>query len=312
MGLRRAHLARRLSAAAGSAPGRATSWRMRAFGVLLASTCAATPVCAAELLGEQAFTDRYVEALTRLHPEVEVQTPAPLEVVAKRDSKSYRLYLDNAYLRYQSAPESVDGVIEHHIDSLEAVVADRKAPPDAARIVPVVKGDAFVAGLTDQVRANGRGELADFYVFEPLAEGLHVFYVFDYTDSVQYVTASDLARLELSPGDLRAIAVGNLRALMTDVKREGSDRWSFMVADGTYEASLLLLDGLWDKRNFALAGELVVFVLARDSVLVVGSEDSEAIDAGRSLAEKAAREWPYFVSPHAYVHGAGGWTRYRP
>lgn len=284
---------------------------LRRFGGAL-FVVAAGAVCASELLSEQAFTEHYVRALNRLHPEVEVEIRAPLDVLLKSEPKSFRLFLDNAYLEYRSEPEAISRVIEHHIGSLEAVVADRSAPPSAARIVPVIKGDAFLAGLAEQVRENGRGEVADFFVVEPLAEGLHVFYVFDYADSVQYVTAEDLARLALSRGELRAIAIENLRKLLSDVKREGSDRWWFMVADGNYEASLLLLEGLWNERNFSLPGEPVVFVLARDTVLVIGADDAEALTAARKLADEAAREWPYFISPHAYVHVEGGWKRYRP
>ncbi|MDX1431701.1 MAG: DUF1444 family protein [Gammaproteobacteria bacterium] len=267
---------------------------------------------AAELLAEQAFTEHYVRELGRLHPEVEVQIRAPLDVVLEREGGSYRLFLDNPYLEYRAEPDAIDRIVAHHIGSLEAVVADRRAPPGAARIVPVIKGDAFVAGLEAQVRTSGAGELDDFYVIEPLAEGLHVLYVFDFPDTVQYVTAADLTRLELSARDLRGIAIGNLRTMMTDVKREGGERWWYLVADGNYEASLLLLDGLWDERNFEIEGNIVVFVLSRDTVLIIGSNDAQAYEAARRLADEAERAWPYFVSPHAYVRRKGGWERYLP
>lgn len=284
---------------------------MRALCRVLLLAGAATAL-AAELLGEQDFTEHYVGQLGRLHPDVEVQIRAPLDVVMRRESGSYRLFLDNAYLEYRADPDAIDRIIAHHIGSLEAVVADRRAPPGAARIVPVVKGDAFVAGLEAQVREAGHGGVGDFYIMEPLAEGLHVFYVFDYPDTVQYVTVEDLTRLDLPARELRGIAVSNLRAMMTDVKREGGERWWFMIADGNYEASLLLLDGFWDERNFAVQGDIVVFVLSRDTVLVIGSEDAQAYDAALRLADEAAREWPYFISPHAYVHVEGGWKRHQP
>lgn len=295
----------------GNRPLRYSRLRHR-LSLYLVLAFAAAIVCASDLLDEKAFTGRYVELMTELHPGLAVEIQAPLDVVVNSQPKSFRLFLDNAYLEYRAQPDAIDRIIRHHIGSLEAVVADRRAPPSAGRIVPVIKGDAFVAGLEAQVRENGKGELTDFYVMEPLAEGLHVFYVFDYEDSVQYVSADDLARLELAPRELRGIAVKNLSEMLTDLKREGNDRWWFMVADGNYEASLILLDGLWNKQNFEVNGEPVVFVLARDTVLIIGSEDTEAFIEASKLADEAAAQWPYFISPHAYVHGAGGWSRYVP
>ena len=149
-------------------------------------------------------------------------------------------------------------------------------------------------------------------MFEPLAPGLYIFYAFDYADSIQYITARDLQRLALAKEELRALAISNLGGMLDDIKREGSDRLSYLIADGNYEASLLLVDQIWSKKNFAVEGDIVVFVLARDTVLVLGSADTEALTEAQRIAEMAAAEWPYFITSNPYVHKGGKWVRFSP
>ena len=60
------------------------------------------------------------------------------------------------------------------------------------------------------------------------------------------------------------------------------------------------------RRLFDVAGDIVVFVPARDFVLVTGSEDVEGLAVARELI--ANNEWAYFISQNAFIRTGDGWA----
>ncbi len=92
---------------------------------------------------------------------------------------------------------------------------------------------------------------------------------------------------------------------LPDISSQGNNVLSVLKADGNYEASLILMEEIWTRDNFDVAGDIVVFVPARDVVLVTGSEDIEGLTLARELI--ATSEWPYFISQHGFVRTRDGW-----
>ncbi|MEV5570844.1 hypothetical protein AB0L06_12390 [Spirillospora sp. NPDC052269] len=127
---------------------------------------------------------------------------------------------------------------------------------------------------------------------EPIIERwlgeLCVGYVFDLENRFQDVTYTDCARLGVRPDELPHLGVHNL-TLRRDKPRivQGDRRIGFLLG-GDLEASLLLVDNLWEQVEPQLPGELIAAVPARDMLMVTGSQVAGGIEA---LVQDADRVW---------------------
>lgn len=182
--------------------------------------------------------------------------------------------------------------------------------PDRTLILPLIKRvEPEGAGTAVPVPAE------DVLVAEEFAGGLLVTYVFDLPGMFGYVSPGDCARLQLAPGDLRSLAVRNLtRRRARPQIREASAAATF-VLDGDLEASLLLVDHLWEQIGPQLPGDLIAAVPARDALAVTGSQVpggiaalTRAVDTvwdkssarlllSRSLLIRQAASWSVFAAP---------------
>jgi uncharacterized protein YtpQ (UPF0354 family) len=156
------------------------------------------------------------------------------------------------------------------------------AKPDASLIVPRVKHVNFLAALRD----IGTGP-TDTPITEPLVGDLIVTYAFDLPETFQMVCPHDCQRLGLESGQLRAIAVANLRKQIGNVGREGEPPLLKMVVGGNLEACLLLLDEIWQLLAGKIPPEIVVGVPSRDVLLVTTTASTKG---GLQMLCDAVRE----------------------
>lgn len=154
-----------------------------------------------------------------------------------------------------------------------------QSPDDTAPIAPFAEGDAVVA--------------------RSFNESLVISYLVEDAQAVSYVrwrdVASDIDRLHD-----RALA--NLRALAkTHLRLVPRDRFSDVVLDGKVDASLLLLDELWDGTGLvarAVASPIVAAAPSSDALLVATAGSTEGV------AELRSR------TPTLLVRRTGTWDRY--
>lgn len=85
-------------------------------------------------------------------------------------------------------------------------------------------------------------------VLRPLGNGLLVAYLVDQGDHFTWVQRRHLVAEGVMPAQLHDQALSNLGAKATEMLRV-TDQGEFFACflDGNFEASLLLLDELWDK-----------------------------------------------------------------
>jgi uncharacterized protein YtpQ (UPF0354 family) len=145
---------------------------------------------------------------------------------------------------------------------------------DPSLIVPLIKRTE-PEGMDDPVVLPDQ----DIPIFEELAGALHVAYVFDLSGMFRYVRPRDCARLQLPAGDLRALAVRNLTRRRDRPQIKQARAAAMFVLDGDLEASLLLVDHLWDQIGPQLPGDLIAAVPSRDTLAVTGSQVSGGIAA---------------------------------
>ena len=178
-------------------------------------------------------------------------------------------------------------------------------PRAAGKILPVIKGQEFLEAARAQALAAG-GKQAPFPVHQPLAEGLYVFYVFDEPKAAAYVMPQDLKRLQLTPAQVHTTAVENLRRFMQGKLRHKQQGAMYLLQlDGYYDASALLLDELWRSGKYPVKGELVAFPIARDMLLVTGSQEPD-MEKAAGIALNAAND-PSAIARAAYVRRNDRW-----
>jgi uncharacterized protein YtpQ (UPF0354 family) len=135
-------------------------------------------------------------------------------------------------------------------------------PVSRTDLVPTIKSAAWLAGLPPGA------DLAS----EPLVADLVIVYAFDRPSSISYASRSQIEQLQIAAAELRPLAVANLSThLPAQLGTQGDGRSSILLAGGSYESSVLLLDGVWEQLAASVAGDIVACVPARDICLFTGT-----------------------------------------
>lgn len=277
--------------------------------ILLAVTVSA-PAVAQQLVSQDKFTMLYMDALRAAVPEVQVQVTGRMELSIEHDGNEVRAYLDNAYSRYSTAPDMLDQVIG---DYVAATVEQVVAPPeetDVTRIVPVIKGATYL----EELNAGAVGDEVVLIAHEPYNDDLIILYAEDTPRNIRYLGDDDLDDLGVDRAGLRQAAIANLDRLLPEVQAQGSDGTYMLIADGNYEASLLLFDDiwngdLWSTGSLPVSGEVVIAVPARDVLVVTGSRDAVGIATLRDIARDIVASDPYSLTDQLFVYRNG---RFQP
>jgi hypothetical protein len=131
----------------------------------------------------------------------------------------------------------------------------------------------------------------DSPVLMQLGNGLLVAYLVDEGDHFSYVQGRDLLPSGLDLPALHRSAVANLADLAHErvTIRQSGPIWALFL-DGNLEASLLLLDDLWDEALGSYhAGNPVIAIPARDVICFCDAASSDGV---RELRAVVGRVWP--------------------
>jgi hypothetical protein len=155
-------------------------------------------------------------------------------------------------------------------------------PLDAGLIVAVVKRSVRLSLADKTIPLSG----PDQPVVEELPGDLLVMYAFDLPGRFVFLARRHREALSLEQGDLRQLSVRNLVKRRPKPKIRQTDRTITLILDGDLEASLLLVDMLWEQLAPRIPGDLVAAVPARDTIAVTGT----GLDGGVSVLSYAARQ----------------------
>jgi hypothetical protein len=147
---------------------------------------------------------------------------------------------------------------------------------------------------------------------EHLVGDLWLTYAVESRQSFAGMSPHEAQGLGLDPRRLRALAVENLKKRLPPVRitgHEGVYMLTLPGEQGFFEASLLLLDDVWDVQLAPhLKGQPVVTMPFRDLVFVTGSEDVEGLERVRQLeADTQTQQLEYPLSRQFLVRRDGGW-----
>jgi uncharacterized protein YtpQ (UPF0354 family) len=178
-----------------------------------------------------------------------------------------------------------------------------------------------VAYLTAKVLDDGPPPVvslshADSPVLRDLENGLLVAYVVDEGKGFSYVQNRHLLAADIDKEKLHKTAIDNLYALAEQYLRIQPYGPVFtLFMEGNFEASVLLLDTLWDV-SFAkhVREEFVVSVPARDVLAFGDSSSAEAIAELNAITGRvhANGRAGHLLSPRLYRRSGGMWAEYDP
>lgn len=278
---------------------------MRAF--CLALVAILYTACSEKGLGPDAFTDRFLAELQEVAPDADIRKTAELTLEGKDpDGEDLKVYLDNAYLKYQDDPESLDQIMSDHISSLLETWAADFGKVDPTRIVPVIKDKDYIADVRQSMAESG-GSADDWDVpaNEDYNGELVILYAQDSERNIRYLSDEKLVEIGDSREGLRANAVENLRTLLPDIEIHGDAGTYMLTAGGNYEASLILFDDIWRDGQLSVKGELVIAVPARDVLVVTGSEDAAGVEELKRIVRDILANGVYSLSDRLFVYRDG-------
>jgi hypothetical protein len=149
-------------------------------------------------------------------------------------------------------------------------------------------------------------------ILRPLGNGMLVAYLVDEGNHFAWVQQKHLTAEGVTPIALHEQGVLNLARKASEILRV-TDQGKFFACflDGNFEASLLLLDDLWDRHLSELVPNgFIAGVPARDILMFCDVQSESGI---REISERTERVWPngdHLLRREPYVRGNRGWHRY--
>jgi len=258
-------------------------------------------------LTQDEFTQLVAERIASECPEASVTIKGPLEMLVTANGTEYRCFLHNAWKQCADKPLQRSNVCSLHLASLKGTLARSAGADqelDKSRIVPVVKDTQYLRDV---------GRLSDgksILMAKALAADLYVVYAIDGEGQIRYPRQEDFHKAGLDIDHLHALAVANLDRIIGKVERHGEGPTYMLTADGTYEASLLLLDDIWVKREKDVKGNLVAAVPCRDVLLYTGDKSGDGVQKLRQAAVRLERESAYPISTRLLIRRDRAWTAF--
>ena len=149
-------------------------------------------------------------------------------------------------------------------------------------------------------------------MLKDLGNGLLVAYVIDLGDRLQYIQQRHLEASGLVESELHCHALNNLMGLVKDKLRVEAHGKAFAVLlDGNFEASLILLDDLWDESlaHRVVTGFIAV-IPARDVLAFCDVDSLEGITELRGVVTRANAGGDHLLTPVLYRRQGRTWVQY--
>ncbi len=264
------------------------------------------------LLSPRGFTKRVQRLFEKYQPTATITSPKPLHLEVRRQGQEqYRAFLGNVYTDYQMMPGLLEEIVTRYVKAtLEALNVDPTAL-DVNRLVPVVKDWGFIEHARKMVGVSGTPDDEIMQTFERYNDSLVVVYAEDSNHTIKYPAWETIVQAGLEMAQLRSLAVENLQRIMPPMQTLKFERnLHGIMAGGSYEASLILIDSIWQERKFEVDGDYVIAMPARGYVFITGSQASSVIPRVRRMAVDAYREGPYPLTDQLFIYDGAKFVEY--
>jgi len=143
-----------------------------------------------------------------------------------------------------------------------------------------------------------------------------VIYLVDQGHGFRYVTEGDIRAAGVTPSQLYQIGLNNLTGLISKskggLKGQPLGNSYGLVLDGNFEASLVLVDALWDGMlKKYLPNTPVVAIPSRDICAFCDAKSLEGISELKGVSERVSQGGAHLISPLLFTREDGKWTEFK-
>ena len=129
----------------------------------------------------------------------------------------------------------------------------------------------------------GEGELLPVQLF---SHEMAVFYAYDDGSNFTYVTNAMREDSGLSVDELHDLALANLAQRFRDMEMHQGGGMLVLTGDSNFEASMILVDTIWDQLAHHFPNGAVAALPARDMLGLADAQDDSAVAGLRATAQK--------------------------
>jgi uncharacterized protein YtpQ (UPF0354 family) len=249
----------------------------------------------------QKFALEVAQTFRERIPQATVELLGPSELrVTPPGADAQSVFLDNLYLTCVKSWRRRGPIIARFVDSLAEIELDHFLPKD---IIPIIKDTPWVTEVETAMQAKGAEMRAT--VTEAYNNELSILYAVNQANSIRYLTPEELTEVNLQGESLRNFAVRNLQEILPNVVLETHGPIRRLQAGGMFEASLILLDRVWNKKELEIKGDIVIAIPSRELLLVADSNDPQALATIRKAATGLARDAAYRLTDQLFIRRDG-------
>ncbi len=251
----------------------------------------ATSALAQEIpIDEAGFTKSAAERVQQELPDYSVRPGRLLTLEGKRaDGESTgQINLDRIYVFCQRDQANCDDALSQFASGVGEAIREKNLPIDKSMVRLVIRPTDYVEGIRKQM---GSGQAALFS--RPIAPGLSVLPVLDYTRTVRFVGENDLVKLGVKEDDLFEIGRQNLESTtqpFTEVAPVPVANSFGIISDEDYASSRMIFHEEWGEIAKKVGGNLVVMIPAPDTMLYGDGSSNAGIDVLRRFARNVANQ----------------------
>jgi uncharacterized protein YtpQ (UPF0354 family) len=149
----------------------------------------------------------------------------------------------------------------------------------------------------------------DAPVVRDLKNGLLVMYLVDKADRFEYVQGRHLREAGVDRASLDLIAMENLRRFARGrLRLQSAENTRAVFLDGNFEASILLLDDVWDGWTYLTPNGVIVAVPARDILVFADARCDAGIADLRKLVARVTAGGDHLIATSLYRREGVEWV----
>jgi hypothetical protein len=281
-----------------------------------------TPLCRAALVGllslaamaaahaqsvpldDPGFTDAITEQFRTALPDEHVVVVSPQRLTIGNTGAV--IGLARLWQSCHAAPERCDAQSAIFVSGMTRSFKEMNKPPERAQVRLVLRSSATARELLEKSRGTGLN-----LQVQPFADGIVSVVVIDSPKSLRWASSHDLDALKLDPAALRELAQANTHAGMQPLVSVAppAPKGKIGALEGTdaYTASRLLFPADWAPLAKAQGGVLIVAAPRPTTILYVGDDGTDSVDALRAIARDQAQHYPDSISGLLLRWTPDGW-----
>jgi uncharacterized protein YtpQ (UPF0354 family) len=248
------------------------------------------------------FAEEVAESLRNKIPGsvVEIVNRGELKLTKPNASPS-SIYLDNLQTNCLQNWRNRKRIIDDFLNGLLELDPEALLPKN---IIPTIKDKNWIQEVKAYVKPGDK-PTDELFVSEIYNDELLIVYAVDSPKSIRYLQPKDLLEVNLHGETLRTFAIKNLQSVLPAIQMHGQSPCFSLSAGNMFEASLLLMDRVWDKKELGIEGEIVIAIPSRETLLVADTKFPESVEKMKATALEISKSAAYRLTDHCFVRRSG-------